>query len=442
MFTKPDYWNDLSPLERRALRLDHWQNQPVDFVSPQAEANYAERIERLRRAYDLEYPDRIVADGSMGFGEYAIRRKGLTGKDIVYNHEALREPLLEFHDEFQPDVAVNLMPYLGRIFDLMDYKTYIWGGRQLPDSMVIQAVEGEYMTGDEYADFIADPTAFWLHTYLPRVAGMFGPMAMLPDFPRFSEWVDIIDLILPFGMPPVQEMLQRLMEAGNELMQILPVVGQTGAMIAAEGFPGMGYNIVKTPFDYLGDTLRGTKGILTDLFRRPNDVLAACERYVPILIKSITAACDRTGSPTAFYVLHKGADSFMSQQQFERFYWPTWKETMLGLFEEGITSYLFIEGSYNHRLENLAEMPDKSLICHFDQTDMRRVKEVLSDKFTIAGNVPASLMSTGTADAVRAYCDDLVELYEDAPGYIMAFGCGFEMTTAENIHAFQDSVKK
>jgi len=30
-------------------------------------------------------------------------------------------------------------------------------------------------------------------------------------------------------------------------------------------------------------------------------------------------------------------------------------------------------------------MPEKSLVCHFDKSDMRRVKEVLSDKFIIAG---------------------------------------------------------
>ena len=29
----------------------------------------------------------------------------------------------------------------------------------------------------------------------------------------------------------------------------------------------MGFGIVKTPFDYLGDTLRGTKGILMDMYR-------------------------------------------------------------------------------------------------------------------------------------------------------------------------------
>jgi uroporphyrinogen-III decarboxylase len=442
MFTRPDNWNELSPLERRKLRLDHWQNAPVEFISPTAEANYLERIGRLREAYDLEHPDRIIADVSMGAGEFALRRKGVTGKDIVYNHEKLREPLLEFHNEFQPDTSVGTLPYPGKIMDMLDYKTYIWGGQRLPDSTVIQAVEGEYIMGDEYEGFIADPTDFWLKTYLPRVFGELGPMAMLPDFPRISENVDIIDLVLPFGMPPFQAMLKKLMEAGDELMKMLPTVGQTAAMIAAAGFPGMVMNIVKTPFDYLGDTVRGTKGILTDIYRRPNELLAACERYVPILIKSIVRASDRNAAPCAMYVLHKGADSFMSQEQFEKFYWPTWKEVMLGLYEEGIISYLFIEGSYNKRLGNLAEMPEKSLLCHFDQTDMHQAKEILSDKFTIAGNVPASMMSTGTTDEVRAYCDNLVELFEDAPGYIMAFGCGFEMTTAEKIRAFQDSVKK
>jgi hypothetical protein len=308
--------------------------------------------------------------------------------------------------------------------------------------MTIQAVEGEYMTPDEYKDFIMDPTAFWLKKYLPRAYGALGPLAMLPDFPRISESVDTIDLLVPFGLPPFQEMLKKMMDAGNELMKTLGIVGQTAAMIKAEGFPGMGTNIIKTPFDYLGDTLRGTRGILMDMFRHPDDLLAACEAYVPILIKSIINASDRTGAPQVMYVLHKGADGFMSDEQFKKFYWPTWKQVMLALYEEGITSYLFIEGSYNQRLEYLAEMPEKSLVCHFDQTDMKLAKEMLSDKQVIAGNVPASLMATGTVDDVRAYSENMVALFEDAPAYILAHGCSFEETTDEKLRAFMDAVKK
>jgi hypothetical protein len=442
MFVRPDNWNKLSPMERRKVRLDNWQNAPVQFMSPEAEANYKERIGRLRKIYDMEPHDRPIADGFMGANEYVVRRKGMNGKDMVYNHEKLREPLLEFHNEFQPDTAVSPLPYPGKVMDLLNYQTYIWGGQKLPDELTIQAVEGEYMMADEYRVFAADPTDFWLKKYLPRVMPALGPLAMLTEFPRVSENVDLIDMILPFGLPPFQAMLQTLMEAGNELMKMLGAVGQTGAMIAASGFPSMGFNIVKTPFDYLGDTLRGTKGILTDMYRRPNDLLAACEAYVPVLINAVVNASDRNGAPAALYVLHKGADSFMSQTQFEKFYWPTWKQVMLALYEEGITSYLFIEGSYNKRLQNLAEMPEKSLVCHFDQTEMGPVKEILSDKQIIAGNVPASLMATGTTDEVRAYCGNLMDLFGDAPGYIMAHGCYFENTTDDKMRAFIESVKR
>jgi hypothetical protein len=441
MFVRPENWNQLSPLERRKARLDAWQNAPVPFASPEAEANYKQRIDRVRKIYDMEPHDRPIADLFMGANEYVVRRKGLNGKDMVYNHEKLREPLLEFHNEFQPDTSVMPLPYPGRVMDMLDYKSYIWGGQKLPDNLTIQAVEGEYMMGNEYKDFAADPTNFWMKKYLPRVMPTLAPLAMLTEFPRVSENVDIIDLILPFGLPPFQAMLKTMMEAGDELMKMLGAVGQTAGMIAASGFPGMGFNIVKTPFDYLGDTLRGTKGILMDMYRHPNDLLAATEAYVPVLINAVVNASDRSGAPCAMYVLHKGADAFMSQAQFEKFYWPTWKQVMMALYEEGITSYLFIEGSYNNRLENLAQMPEKSLVCHFDKTDMRRVKEVLSDKYIIAGNVAASLMATGTVDDVRACCADLVELFGDTPGYIMTHGCYFENTTDEKLRAFMDSVK-
>jgi hypothetical protein len=441
MFEKPENWNQLSPEEKRKLRLDHWEkSEGLEFVSPRAEANYRERIHRLRMAYDLETPDRIIADLSMAAGEYALRRKGLIGRDILYNHEKLFDPIVEFNNEFQPDTAVSTFAYPGKIMDMLDLKTYVWAGQRLPDNLVIQAVEGEYMMPDEYSDFIADPTAFWVRSYLPRKFGALGAMGMMPDFPRISEIVDVLTLVIPFGMPPVQEMLKRLMDAGNEAMKLLPIMGQIGGTLAASGFPSMGFTFVKAPFDFLSDTLRSTRGILTDLYRRPDDVLAACEAYVPILVKTVTQSCDQAGAPVALFPLHKGADGFMSLKQFEKFYWPTFKAVMLGLYKEGITNYLFVEGTYDSRLETIAEMPKYSALWHFDRTDMRKVKEILGAKFTIAGNVPAALMSTGSTDELRAYCDELVELYDGAPGFILAFGCGFEMTTDEKVRAFQASV--
>ena len=442
MFLKSDNWNELSPLERRKLRLDHWQNQPVEFVSPEAEAKYKERINRIRKAYDIEPADRIIADLSMGAGEYALRRQGLDGKDIIYNHEKLHDPIIEFNEEFQPDVAVGVFPYAGQAMDILGLETYIWGGQELPDNLTIQMVEDEYMTADEYEDFIADPSAFFLRKYIPRMFSNLGGLSMLPNFPQTTEIVDVMSLSMPFALPPVQEALKALMRAGEASMAVMGIVGKISAELSAMGFPGMpGGAFCKAPFDFLGDTLRGTKGILTDLYRRPDEVIAACEAYVPVLTKSIIQSCDMLGMPGVMFPLHKGADRFMSQDQFETFYWPTFKAVMMAFYEEGLTNALFVEGGYNNRLETIAEMPEKSCYWFFDQTDMRKVKEILGGKFTIGGNVPASLMSTGSTEDLRAYCDGLVELFEDTPGYVMTFGCGFEMTTDEKIIAYRDSVR-
>ena len=119
MFIRPDNWNKLSPLERRKLRLDSWQNAPVQFSSPEAETNYKERISRLRKIYDMEQHDRPIADFFMGANEYMVRRKGFQGKDTIYNHEALRGAVLDFHREFQPDVSVGPMPYPGKPWDIL-----------------------------------------------------------------------------------------------------------------------------------------------------------------------------------------------------------------------------------------------------------------------------------------------------------------------------------
>ncbi|MBN1179063.1 MAG: hypothetical protein JXD18_07625, partial [Anaerolineae bacterium] len=221
MFVKPDHWNELTPLERRKLRLDHWQNQPVAFVSPEAEAKYKERITRIRKAYDIEPADRIIADLSMGAGEYALRRKGLTGKDILYHPEKLHDPMMAFNLEFEPDIACNAWAYPGPAMDILGFKTYVWGGQKLPDSQTIQMVEGEYMTGDEYKEFTADPTGFFLRKYIPRMFSELGGLSMLPNFPQVTESVDVMTLSIPFGMPPVQEALKKLMAAGEKTLEFI-----------------------------------------------------------------------------------------------------------------------------------------------------------------------------------------------------------------------------
>ena len=160
----------------------------------------------------------------------------------------------------------------------------------------------------------------------------------------------------------------------------------------------------KAPYDVLADTLRGTKGIMIDRFRQPDKILEAAERFVPLMIDLCVRQAARAESPLVVFWLHKGADSFMSEADFRTFYWPTLKAVMKGLIEQGIVPTMFAQGSYNKRLEVIAddELPAGSVIWLFDQTDMAAAKRALGGYACIAGNVPTALLALGTRRRGRA----------------------------------------
>jgi uroporphyrinogen-III decarboxylase len=120
--------------------------------------------------------------------------------------------------------------------------------------------------------------------------------------------------------------------------------------------------------------------------------------------------------------LHKGADGFMSEKQFETFYWPTLKKVILGIISEGIVPILFAEGSYNTRLEIISELPKASVIWWFDQADMTRAKSILGSTACISGNVPGSLLCTGTPGGVKEYCRKIIETCAKDGGYLLTGG--------------------
>jgi uroporphyrinogen-III decarboxylase len=146
--------------------------------------------------------------------------------------------------------------------------------------------------------------------------------------------------------------------------------------------------------------------------------------------------------PVLFMPLHRGADGFMSEEQFLKFYWPYLKKLVLGFVEEGLVPRLFAEGGYNSRLEIISELPKGSVIWHFDQTDMKRASEILGDKVCIMGNVPTSLLVTGTVDGVKAYCKELIETAGKGGGFILSPGATADNANYNNLAAMMEAAKE
>ena len=247
---------------------------------------------------------------------------------------------------------------------------------------------------------------------------------------------------IPFGMPDVQEALQALMEAGNEAVKWIGYVGTHDKEVTAAGFPAFFGGGTKAPFDIIGDTLRGTRGMMMDIFRRPEKILEAVEALTPIAIKMGATAARNNGNPIVFMPLHKGADGFMSDEQFRRLYWPSLKEVMLGLVEQGCVPFLYAEGGYNSRLEVIKEFPAGKVLWGFDQTDMSKVKENLGGVACVGGNMPIDLLSVGKAEQVREYAKKLIETVGGDGGYIMMSGAVIDEAKPENVKAMIEATKE
>jgi hypothetical protein len=433
-------WAEMSPNERQQSRFDRWlAADGIPFASADAQAKYKANVTRLRDVIELKKePDRVPIILNSTF--MPANLYGVDPYDLMYDPSVLMDTFRRFLVDYQPDYYFTpLIIGSGKVLEILDCKQVAWPGHGVPKNQGYQYIEGEYMRDEEYRSLIDDPTDFWFRGYMPRAFGALEPFSRVSPFTDLWEVVLVTGQMIPYGVPDVQAALTTLLEAGREALAYIEQVGPFEAEARGMGFASAAGGISKAPFDILADTLRGTRSTMIDMHRRPDLVLEAVERLAPLAIKQGVNGATSQNNPIVFMPLHKGAEGFMSDEQFRTFYWPTLKGVCLGLIEEGCVPYLFCEGGYELRLEYLAELPPGTTFCHFDHTDMRRAKDVLRDKVCIGGNVPASLILTGTADEVKAYCKELIETVGPGGGYVMAFGTAMDEGKPETVHAMVEA---
>ncbi len=433
-------WAELSPAEKQAQRYDGWLNADIKFSSPEAREKYRERAQRFIRAYKVEKPDRVPF--TLPVGNWPAYIAGTDLHTVIYDYDKLRSAWKQFYDHFETDLAVSPgMVLPGRVYELLDYKLYSWPGHGLPmNATGIQFVEGEYMHEDEYDLLIKDPSDFWMRTYIPRVFGAFEPWKTLSPFTSIIEapasW------FMPYMNPKMQKAAQTLIDVGNELAVWSKVIAEFGQWAQQSGYPATRMAFAKAPFDTIGDTLRGTKGIVKDMYRRPEVLLEAIDAVTDFTIRQTIASANASKAYMAMFPLHKGADGFMSPKQFEKFYWPSLKKVCEALIKEGIRPELFAEGTYTSRLETVNEFPKGEVSWLFDRTDMAAAKKILGSNCCISGNVPSSLMVTGTSKEVKEYCRKLIEVCAPGGGFILTGGAHVDQGNPDNLRAMMEAAKE
>lgn len=405
----------------------------------------AERAKRIQDVIELKVPDRIPINLMFS---YMLAEMGGVTKLTLHEDPELAQQLLEKAAlYFQPDTAGGVFGIGGpQVSRILGDKMMKWPGYGLGPNDTFQFVEGEYMKAEDYDAFLLDPGDWAIRTLWPRISDRLEGLGLLPHLGTAFGGVAYSNFFPAFANPKFREAVLALKEASDYTMQAFMRSLEYQKRLEALGFPPgiFAYTtFASAPFDAMSDTLRGMRGVMLDMHKRPDKLLEAIDKMRQIITRDTIAACKAYGFKYAGSMLHRGSDGFMSLKQFETFYWPSAKQMWLDLIDAGITPLIFYEGVWDQRLDYVAELPKGKTISMWQSSDIFRVKEKVGDKMCIIGGMPNSMLHDGTVEEVRSWTRKLCEKVGKDGGFMMGTAIGeLEGCKPELVKAWVDATKE
>ncbi len=406
-----------------------------------AEQLIAERNKRIADAYDMKQPDRIPI--SLNLGYMLSRMGGVTNQEMDENPDLVQDLLEKAALMFQPDEIMG-GGWDGRPSMILGDRQTKFPGHGVAPDRPFQFKEGEYMKAEEYDEFLEDPSDFTLRTFIPRVYEQLEGFAMLQPLGNMLTGYAALSNSWMLTIPPIANAMAALGKVAETAAASGPIMARNGARMAQLGYAPVPDWVcfAYAPFDFMGDTLRGTRGIMRDVLQRPEKLLAAMDKARKITVKACIAAARLTGGKTVMIPLHKGSDGFISIPQFEKFYWPPLKQMMLDMIDAGLRPQPFYEGVWDQRLEYLRELPAGKTRGMFERSNMAKVKEVVGDIMPIIGGFPVSLLQGGTEEQVREHTKKMCEEVGKGGGFVMAAGTAMDYCKPELVKVWVEATKE
>jgi len=422
----------------------------VSEMAKTPEELYQERAKRVQDAIELKVPDRVPIVPDAEF--FPLKYAGISVQDAMYNYDKAYAAWKKTVGDFEWDEYVAPFLYSGIVFDHLGYKQLRWPGHGVAPNLPYQFVEpGQVLEGEqiylpmqveEYEWFLDDPSDYMIRAYFPKLSTALAPLAKLPPIHGVICWYQgIFDALAAIGDPAVTGALESLSKAGAEALKwfqsFLNFVGEMKAM----GYPTFVLSVSHAPYDFIANFLRGTRGAMLDMYRNPEELLKACDKVTPWMIKAGVDGCRATGIPLVAIFLHKGFEGMMSDTQFRTFYWPSLRKLLAGLIDEGLTPYVYSEGDYTSRFEIIKDVPKGKVVYHIEK-DIFKAKEVLGGVACLTGGPPNTLLCTGSAEEVKEYCKRLIDVVGKDGGFIMDAEVPMIDETPENMRAMTDFTKE
>ena len=281
---------------------------------------YQERVRRFNDAVGLRVPDRVPIASLAAF--FMTRYSGLSNKEAMYDYERMADAWKQSAKKLNWDMApppFTMFP--GPVMEILGLKQLKWPGCGLADNLPYQYVQAEYMMADEYDKFLQNPGDFTVRTVMPRISKAMEPLASIPPLHWLTGCYTMVMLGATFaGIPPIVQTMETIMKAGAEMAKWNAVQAKLTQDLEEMGFPMITAGFAVSPYDWITDMLRGLKGIMLDMYRNPDKLLAAIDLLTPMWIETAIMGAKQSGNPRIFMPLHRGASGFMSNEQFAKFY--------------------------------------------------------------------------------------------------------------------------
>ena len=404
---------------------------------------YDARWQRVMDCVTLKQPDRmpVVMYATFWLGKYG----GVSCRELMYDYEKTREIAERAVLEFEPDAynPVVLQTASGPTLEALGYKQLQWPGHGVGDNQPFQYLDREYMKPEEYDDFLFDPTGFYLHTYLPRVASAFEGLEEMPILPGL-HYFRLVGGIRGFAKPRVRESFEKIFKAAEECERFVQHHQGFTERMNQLGYPLTNVITGISPYDFIADYFRGARGMMTDIYRHKDKLLQMLDKASTFLLRMTIAGARASGHPIVFIPVHWAPDAFMSDKQFREFWWPSFRKMMIGLIDAGLIPMPLWEADCSKRLEIIKDVPAGKCIYWFERTDMVKAFEVLGDVVALRGNLSPSMMTTGQPQQVDDAVKHLVDNVWNKGGNLIldcAFGIPDE-TPVANVRAMFDAARK
>lgn len=276
-----------------------------------------------------------------------------------------------------------------------------WGGPyyHVDDAKgTISIADNERVKAGDYDMMIEDLGKYYWEVLLPRrFPDAFRPGMTLEDFKKpleeYKKYVEYPGRIAKMlreecGVPAPQHCIPCKSAAMDDLLNWL------------RGIKGLSRDLRKIP-DKLIQVVKAMDANNLDpwvesIKTSPKNEFAAYDVRVPLL-----------------------AHNFLSEKQWEEFYWPSVKKIMDATVEADKLAYIYIQGSFARFYDYFRDYPKGHFALHTELDDVYEVRKALPN-MCIAGGMPVSLLGNATPDECVAHAKCLIDDLGKDGGFILS----------------------